>query len=210
VRLDGSRSRSRPGRIVDPLTARGIFTPGRLFDLPLAAAGYLSRNHRHATGTIRDHEAPRWPSPACWCRSTSDVWPCSTAGPWRSAGAGWPESDLLLRGTAPAGSSPDLSTVPPGVRALLTDQAPAVVGWQSVGGPWPCPPTDRRVVVSSRPAGRPWCSPERRRAARPALPYRGTLPLPHREQAGPPADRQRSAGGHVEGRAAPRGAAGDG
>jgi hypothetical protein len=58
VRLDGSRSRSRPGRIVDPLTARGIFTPGRLFDLPLAAAGYLSRNHRHATGTIRDHEAP--------------------------------------------------------------------------------------------------------------------------------------------------------
>ncbi len=45
-------------RIVDPLTARGIFSPGRLLDLPLAAAGYLGRNHRHATGTIRDHQAP--------------------------------------------------------------------------------------------------------------------------------------------------------
>ncbi|MGH8994236.1 MAG: pyridoxamine 5'-phosphate oxidase family protein, partial [Acidimicrobiia bacterium] len=45
-------------RIVDPLTARGIFSPGRLLDLPFAAAGYLSRNYRHAAGTIRDHQAP--------------------------------------------------------------------------------------------------------------------------------------------------------
>src|SRR5581483_4411625 len=45
-------------RIVDPLTARGIFSPAELLDLPFAAAGYLSRNHRHATGTIRDHQAP--------------------------------------------------------------------------------------------------------------------------------------------------------
>src|SRR5205807_9734426 len=45
-------------RIVDPLTARGVFSPGRLLDLPNAFAGYLSRNHRHAVGTIRDHEAP--------------------------------------------------------------------------------------------------------------------------------------------------------
>ena len=138
-------------RIVDPLTARGIFSPGRLLDLPLAAAGYLGRNHRHATGTIRDHEAPTlalsrvlvsidirrlalldglavvdtW-GPWDRCRPRSEnCWPMTP--PWCSAGS---------RSPAPSPSPPD-------------------------GGP---PPAGRRR------AGRPWRWPRPGRPARPASP----------------------------------------
>lgn len=126
-------------RIVDPLTARGIFSPGRLLDLPFAAAGYLGRNHRHATGTIRDHEAPTLALSRVLVSidirrlalldgpSVIDTW-----GPW-------PRSDLLLRGEPPAGTAHDLSAVPPGLRNLLTDDAPVVLGWQSLSGPLALP-----------------------------------------------------------------------
>lgn len=126
-------------RIVDPLTARGVFSPGRLLDLPLAAAGYLGRNHRHATGTIRDHEAPTLALSRVMVSidirrlALLDGW--SVTERWGR----WAESDLLLRGTPPAGSRPDLRAVPPGVKTLMTDDAPAVLGWQSFSGPLALP-----------------------------------------------------------------------
>jgi hypothetical protein len=127
------------GRIVDPLTARGVFSPGRLLDLPFAAAGYLGRNHLHATGTIRDHEAPTLALSRVLVSidirrlALLDGW--SVVDSWGR----WSGSDLLLGGEPPAGSTPDLSAVPPGVRNLLADDAPVVLGWQSVAGPLALP-----------------------------------------------------------------------
>jgi Pyridoxamine 5'-phosphate oxidase len=126
-------------RIVDPLTARGVFSPGRLLDLPFAAAGYLSRNHRHATGTIRDHEAPTLALSRVLV--SIDIRRLALLDGWavaRSWGR-WSEADLLLRGEPPAGTAPDLSAVPPGVRNLLADDAPVALGWQSPAGPLAVP-----------------------------------------------------------------------
>jgi len=121
-------------RIVDPLTARGVFSPGRLLDLPLAAAGYLGRNHHHATGTIRDHEAPTLALSRVLVAidvrrlalldgpAVVDAW-----GPW-------PGIDVLLTGAPPPVPAPDLSPVPPDLRSLLGDGAAAVLGWQSLAG----------------------------------------------------------------------------
>ena len=126
-------------RIVDPLTARGIFSIDRLLDLPLAAAGYLGRNHRHATGTIRDHEAPTLALSRVLVSidirrlALLDGW--SVVERW----GGWGQSDLLLRGTPPPGTTPDLKAVPAGIRNLLTDDAPVVLGWESVSGPLALP-----------------------------------------------------------------------
>ena len=126
-------------RIVDPLTARGIFSPGRLLDLPFAAAGYLSRNHRHATGTIRDHEAPTLALSRVLVsvdiRRLALLDSASVVESWGR----WSGADLLLRGTPPAGTGPDLSAVPPGVRNLLNDDSPVVLGWQSLTSPLALP-----------------------------------------------------------------------
>jgi hypothetical protein len=121
-------------RIVDPLTARGVFSPGRLLDLPLAAAGYLSRNHRHAAGTIRDHEAPTLALSRVLVSidirrlalldglGVVDRW-----GPWSDV-------DLLLDGTPPASPVPHLAALPAAQRRLLADDAAVVLGWQSLSG----------------------------------------------------------------------------
>jgi pyridoxamine 5'-phosphate oxidase-like protein len=126
-------------RIVDPLTARGIFSPGRLLDLPLAAAGYLSRNHRHATGTIRDHEAPTLALSRVLV--SIDIRRLALLDGWSvvESWGRWDESDLLLRGAPPPATTPDLSVVPIGIRNLLTDNAPVVMGWQSLSGPLALP-----------------------------------------------------------------------
>ena len=126
-------------RIVDPLTARGVFSPGRLLDLPLAAAGYLSRNHRHATGTIRDHEAPTLALSRVLV--SIDIRQLALLDGWSvvESWGRWDESDLLLRGAPPPGTTPDLSAVPTGIRNLLSDNAPVVLGWQSVSGPLALP-----------------------------------------------------------------------
>ncbi len=126
-------------RIVDPLTARGIFSLDRLLDLPFAAAGYLGRNHRHATGTIRDHEAPTLALSRVLVSidirrvALLDAW--AVAESWGR----WSHSDLLLRGAPPAGTTPDLAAVPAAVRDLLVDEAPVVLGWQSWSGPLALP-----------------------------------------------------------------------
>lgn len=126
-------------RIVDPLTARGVFSPGRLLDLPFAAAGYLGRNHRHATGTLRDHEAPTLALSRVLVsvdiRRLALLDGFSVVESWGR----WSGADLLLRGTPPPGTGPDLSTVPTGVRTLLGDDAPVVLGWQSVTSPLALP-----------------------------------------------------------------------
>jgi len=126
-------------RIVDPLTARGVFSPGRLLDLPLAAAGYLGRNHRHATGTIRDHEAPTLALSRLLV--SIDIRRLALLDGWEVAErwGRWPSADLLLRGDPPAGTAPDLRTVPAAVRSLLGDDAPVVLGWQSLAGPLALP-----------------------------------------------------------------------
>ena len=126
-------------RIVDPLTARGVFSPGRLLDLPLAAAGYLGRNHRHATGTIRDHQAPTLALSRLLV--SIDIRRLALLEGWEVAESWgrWPSADLLLRGDPPAGTAPDLRTVPAAVRSLLGDDAPVVLGWQSLAGPLALP-----------------------------------------------------------------------
>jgi hypothetical protein len=126
-------------RIVDPLTARGIFSPGRLLDLPLAAAGYLSRNHRHATGTIRDHEAPTLALSRVLV--SIDIDRLALLDGWEvvDTWGRWAQSDFLLLGTPPAGTRPDLSALPPAVRRLLGDDAPVVLGWRAVSGPLALP-----------------------------------------------------------------------
>jgi hypothetical protein len=126
-------------RIVDPLTARGIFSPARLLDLPLAAAGYVSRNHRHATGTIRDHEAPTLALSRVLV--SIDIRRLAFLDGWEvvDSWGRWPSADLLLRGDPPPGTAPDLTAVPPGVRSLLADDAPVVLGWQSLAGPLALP-----------------------------------------------------------------------
>jgi hypothetical protein len=126
-------------RIVDPLTARGIFSPGRLLDLPLAAAGYLGRNHRHAAGTIRDHQAPTLALSRVLV--SIDIRRLALLDGWDvvEAWGRWDRTDLLLRGTPPAAGAPDLSTVSPRLRNLLADDAPVVLGWQSLAGPLALP-----------------------------------------------------------------------
>lgn len=155
-------------RIVDPLTARGIFSLDRLLDLPFAAAGYLGRNYRHATGTIRDHEAPTLALSRVVVSidvrrlALLDGW--SVVDHW----GGWDPSDLLLRGTPPPGTTPDLATVPAGVRNLLSDEAPVVLGWQSLSGPLALPArwragtadletSEEAMVLAGAPSGSPAC-----------------------------------------------------
>jgi hypothetical protein len=126
-------------RIVDPLTARGVLSPGRLLDLPFAAAGYVSRNSRHAVGTIRDHEAPTLALSRVLVSidvrrlALLDGW--SVVATWGR----WDASDLLLRGDPPAGHTPDLAAVPSPLRALLAHDAPVVLGWESPSGPLALP-----------------------------------------------------------------------
>ncbi len=126
-------------RIVDPLTARGIFSPAALLDLPFAAAGYLGRNLRHATGTIRDHQAPTLALSRVLV--SVDIRRLALLDGWTVAErwGRWDGSDLLLRGTPPGGTTPDLSAVPPGVRSLLGADSPVVLGWQSADGPLALP-----------------------------------------------------------------------
>jgi len=126
-------------RIVDPLTARGVFSVGRMLDLPFAAAGYLGRNHRHATGTIRDHEAPTLALSRVLV--SIDLRRVVLLDGWEVAGSWgrWSNTDLLLQGEPPPGRAPDLATVAPGVRNLLADDAPVVLGWQSIFGPLALP-----------------------------------------------------------------------
>ncbi len=122
-------------RIVDPLTARGIFSPGRLLDLPFAAAGYLGRNHRHATGTIRDHEAPTLALSRVLI--SIDIRRLALLEDWAvlDSWGRWGGSHLLLRGAPPPGAALDLAAVPPSLRTLLADDAPVVLGWSCPFGP---------------------------------------------------------------------------
>jgi len=126
-------------RIVDPLTARGVFSPGRLLDLPFAATGYLSRNHRHATGTIRDHTAPTLALSRVLV--SIDVRRLALLERWAvvDTWGTWDRSDLLLHGAPPPGTAPDLGVVPARLRDLLAPDAPVVLGWTTPSGPLALP-----------------------------------------------------------------------
>lgn len=132
----GSRSVLIGGRarIVDPLTARGVFSPGRLLDLPLAAAGYLARNDRHFIGTVRDHEAPTLALSRVLVRI--DIRRLALLdGPEVVEHWGrWPGTDLLLHGAPPPVPAPDLTPLPADLRPLLGDDAAVILGWQSLAG----------------------------------------------------------------------------
>src|SRR5438552_8065826 len=108
-------------RIVDPLTARGIFSPGRLLDLPLAAAGFLARNDRHVVGTVRDHTAPTLALSRVLVeidvRRLALLDGTAVLARWGP----WPEADLLLDGAPPPVAAPDLSALPAALCPLLAD-----------------------------------------------------------------------------------------
>jgi hypothetical protein len=126
-------------RIVDPLTARGIFSPGTLLDLPLAAAGYLGRNHRHATGTIRDHQAPTLALSRVLVsidiRRLALLDEFDVVDTWGR----WEQSDLLIPGDPPPVAAPDLGDIPPALHPFLADDAPVVLGWSAPAGPLALP-----------------------------------------------------------------------
>ena len=127
-------------RIVDPLTARGVFSPGRLLDLPFAAAGYLGRNYRHATGTIRDHQAPTLALSRVLV--SVDIRRLALLDGWTVVDrwGRWDGDDRLPTGESPTGTTtPDLTSMPPGVRTLLGDDSPAALGWNSPDGPLALP-----------------------------------------------------------------------
>ena len=181
-RLIGGRA-----RIVDPLTARGVFSPGRLLDLPLAAAGYLGRNHRHATGTIRDHEAPTLALSRVLVSIDVRRLALLDGSAVVDAWGRWPRSDLLLRGAPPPGTPPDLTGRAAGGAEPSSATTPR---WCSAGSRWPAPlalPARWRAGTA-----RGW-----RRAAeamilagggvrQPGLRHRRTVRPPAEQQAGPP------------------------
>jgi hypothetical protein len=127
-------------RVVDPFTGRGIFSVDRLLDMPLAGLGYLGRNHKHAVGAVRDHKAPT----LALSRVTVSIDVARVAlleGPRVVATWGrWERLDLLLHGSAPESCPPDLESVPPSVRSLVSNgDAGVVLGWQSTSGPLALP-----------------------------------------------------------------------
>ncbi|HYH50863.1 MAG TPA: pyridoxamine 5'-phosphate oxidase family protein [Acidimicrobiia bacterium] len=126
-------------RIVDPLTARGIFTPAGLVDLPFATAGYLSRNVRHAVGTVRDHKAPTLALSRVLI--SIDVRRAALLDDWAvvEQWGRWDRSDRLAHGALPAGNVPDLSAIPPRLRHLLDEDSPVALGWTSPDGPLALP-----------------------------------------------------------------------
>jgi len=121
-------------RIVDPFTARGVFSPGGLLDLPLAAAGYLARNDRHFVGTLRDHEAPTLALSRVLVqidiRRLALLEGPAVVGQWGR----WPATDVLLHGAPPPVPAPDLTALPAGLRLLFGDDATVVLGWQTLAG----------------------------------------------------------------------------
>ena len=126
-------------RIVDPLTARGVLSPDRLLDLPFAALGYLGRNHRHATGTIRDHQAPTLALARVMV--SIDIRRLALLDGWSVAGAWgrWERHDGLLRGTPPPAPPLDVARVPARLHPLLGAGAPVALGWSSPAGPLALP-----------------------------------------------------------------------
>jgi len=126
-------------RVVDPLTGRGI-SLGRVFDLPFAGLGYLGRNHKHAVGTVRDHKAPTLPLSRVIV--SIDVARIALLEGHRVAATWgrWERLDLLIHGSPPEACPPDLESVPPSVRRLVSNgDAAVVLGWQSTSGPLALP-----------------------------------------------------------------------
>jgi hypothetical protein len=121
-------------KIFDPLTARGLFSLDRLFDMPFAATGYLSRNYRHAVGILEDRQAPTLPltrvAVAISLSRVALLESHSVAAAWGS----WEPRQLLLHGT-PDERPPDLSAVPSQLHLFLAAGEPVVLGWQSFSGP---------------------------------------------------------------------------
>ncbi|MGH9041353.1 MAG: pyridoxamine 5'-phosphate oxidase family protein [Acidimicrobiia bacterium] len=132
-------------RIVDPLTARGVFSGNDLLDLPLAAAGFLARNRRQVTDTMRDHQAPT----LVLSRVAVSIEITRVAllqGHRVLAHWGrWPDVDRLLPGTPNRTDPPDVSGAPPALRSFLAGRdRPGVLGWQTPAGPVALPAWWRR------------------------------------------------------------------
>jgi hypothetical protein len=136
----GDRSLVLSGRArpVDPLTGRGFSSPGRILKMPLAAAGYLDRNHRHAAGVVRGRPVPTLPlsrmaiSIGVHLAALVEDEDIRTWGPW-------PRRGLLLAGPIPGPARPDARDVPPRPAALLAEDGAAVLGWPSCAGPMALP-----------------------------------------------------------------------
>lgn len=137
-------------RIVDPLTARGVFSVERLFDMPLAATGYLSRNYRHAIGILEDRQAPTLPltrvAVAIDVSRVALLEGRAVVGAWGD----WERRELLLHGTLDEERPPDLAAVPPGLRPFLAGaDLPVVLGWQSSSGPVALPARWRGAMAET-------------------------------------------------------------
>ena len=142
-------------RITDPLTGRGLTSIGRLFDLPLAGAGYLAHNSRHLLGTLRDEDPARLALSrvviSIDIRRVALLRGLTVEDAWGD----WDRSDLLPRGAAPAGHIPDLAPLPSAVEGLLAADGPVVVGWPGLSGPVALPGrwrSDSGVVETSASA----------------------------------------------------------
>ncbi|MGH9036733.1 MAG: pyridoxamine 5'-phosphate oxidase family protein, partial [Acidimicrobiia bacterium] len=141
-------------RIVDPLTARGVFSVNRLLDLPLAATGFLGRNHRHVTGTVRDHKAPTL-ALARVAVSVDITRLALLEGERVAATWGvWEHGEPLPSGSPLDVGPPDLSGVPSALRSFLAaDDQPVVLGWQTPTGPLALPARWRGATGMAETSG---------------------------------------------------------
>lgn len=121
-------------RVVDALTLRGMGSPDRLLDLPLAAAGFVGRNLRDTTGVMRGRPVPTLPLSRVGVELEvhagvllEDERVVARWGTWPDRE---PPGDLHLEP-----SVIDLSGVPEDLHGLLTPRAPVVLGWESAAGP---------------------------------------------------------------------------
>ena len=133
----GDRSVMLSGRArpVDPLTGRGFTSPGRILELPVAAAGYLDRNHRHAAGVARGRPLPTLPlsrmAIAVDVRLAALVEDDELTATWGA----WPRRGFVLAGPVPPAPRPDDHEVPSRPAQLLLQDGAAVLGWPSCTGP---------------------------------------------------------------------------
>ena len=128
-------------RLVDPLTARGILSVDRLFDLPFAAAGYLGRNPRHAAGVVRDRPAPTLPLSRVAVELTVERGALLDRHALVAEWGKWSRTRLLMHDALPDACAHDLPEEVPADLANLI-RAPGgevVLGWESLSGPLALP-----------------------------------------------------------------------
>jgi hypothetical protein len=122
-------------RFVDPLTARGIMSVDRVAGLPFAAAGYLGRNVRHATGVIRSRPTPTLPISRLAVAVDITRVALLDRGTVIARWGPWDPGTASFDNTVPEGRPPNLDLLPHDLRRLLAAERKVVLGWQSPAGP---------------------------------------------------------------------------